>query len=389
MKTIFVIVASLLFCSNIYTQNYQIGVTSKTYIDANRNNRQVKAEIYYPATINGNNASPANGKFPFIVFGHGFVMTYTAYENFSNEWVPKGYIMVFANTETGFSPNHGEFANDLSFLTTVFLQDNSNNAFILFNKIDSASAIMGHSMGGGCTILASANNTSIKTIIGFAPAETNPSATTAATNTIVPALIFSGEKDGVTPPAQHHLPIYNALNSSCKTFINIWGGAHCYFAKTNFNCDFGESTSSFGISISRQQQQQIAYDFATLWLNYFLKKDTNAFLIFMDSLQQSTRITYQNTCFIPSAAYTDFLPNNNLEIFPNPANSFIQIKSAQLILPTEIKIFSATGKLIQTSYLTDKSVIIDLQNFPAGMYYISCRSNTNSFFYKKLIVLKN
>jgi hypothetical protein len=205
----------------------------------------------------------------------------------------------------------------------------------------------------------------------------------------VPALIFSGEKDGVTPPAQHHLPIYNALNSSCKTFINIWGGAHCYFAKTNFNCDFGESTSSFGISISRQQQQQIAYDFATLWLNYFLKKDTNAFLIFMDSLQQSTRITYQNTCFIPSAAYTDFLPNNNLEIFPNPANSFIQIKSAQLILPTEIKIFSATGKLIQTSYLTDKSVIIDLQNFPAGMYYISCRSNTNSFFYKKLIVLKN
>ena len=63
------------------------------------------------------------------------------------------------------------------------------------------------------------------------------------------ALIFSGTADGVTPAAEHHTPIYNGLASSCKNFVNITGGGHCYYAQTNFNCDFGESTSSPNISI--------------------------------------------------------------------------------------------------------------------------------------------
>lgn len=386
MKTIFFFILSLFLFLETFSQSFQVGITSKTYTDVNRNNRQVKAEIYYPALSAGNNTTPANGKFPFIVFGHGFVMTYTAYENLSSEWIPKGYIIVFANTETGFSPNHEEFGKDLRFLVNAFLMDNSNNAFLLYNKIDSASAIMGHSMGGGSSFLASANNNSIKTVIGFAPAETNPSTITAAANVTVPALILSGEKDGVTPPAQHHLPIYNALASVCKTFVNIKGGAHCYFAKPNFNCDFGETTSSPGISITRQGQQQVTYDLVGLWLNYYLKNNTNSLSVFLDSLQQSNRITYQNFCVIPSATEVDFLQKTGFEIFPNPASTYLDITSDGY--PYELKIVSADGQWFRLVKITEYAQRIDLSTFPDGLYFVSFHYG-KTVLHKKLFIVRN
>ena len=137
---------------------------------------------------------------------------------------------------------------------------------------------------------------SVKTIVGFAPAETVPSAIDSAVNVLVPALIFSGSQDGVTPPVNHHLPIYNALGSDCKTFVSIIGGAHCYFANTNFNCDFGEASSSTGIAITREEQQEITYKLLTPWLDFYLNENCDAFLTFEDSLDNVSGITYQRTC---------------------------------------------------------------------------------------------
>ena len=88
-------------------------------------------------------------------------------------------------------------------------------------------------------MLAAANNANISGIVGLAPAETNPSAIGVCANISVPALIFSGSSDGVTPPAEHHLPIYQGIASSCKSFVSITGGAHC----------------SASVGISRQQPE--------------------------------------------------------------------------------------------------------------------------------------
>jgi hypothetical protein len=89
-------------------------------------------------------------------------------------------------------------------------------------------------------MLAASNNSNIAGIVGLAPAETNPTAIGVCGNISVPALIFSGSSDGVTPPAEHHIPIYQGIASTCKPFVSITGGAHYYFANSNFNCDFGK-----------------------------------------------------------------------------------------------------------------------------------------------------
>jgi dienelactone hydrolase len=259
--------------------------------------RQIQCEIYYPANTAGANVMVASGQFPVIVFGHGFAMAWDAYTNIWEELVPMGYILVFPRTEGGLipGPSHGDFGLDLVIAEQRMVAEGNLSTSPFYQKLSNKNAIMGHSMGGGATILAGANNTSIKTIIGLAPAETNPSAIAAAANISVPALILSGVQDGVTPPVDHHIPIYNALGSSCKTIVNIAGGGHCYFANSNFNCDFGESTSSTGITLTRAEQQQKMYDLITTWLAFYLKGDCDGFGDFETALT-GAGLTNQRTC---------------------------------------------------------------------------------------------
>lgn len=246
---IFVLAVFVLVFHTASTAQYAIGHRTITFNDPSRTGgfgsgggpgRQIQTEIYYPATSAGTSTPVASGVFPVITVGHGFVMPWDAYQNLWDYFVPKGYILAFPRTEGGFSPSHNNFALDLRVVNERMLLENSNTSSPFYQKISPKSAIMGHSMGGGASILAASGYTQITTVVGLAPAETTPSAISAANGISVPALIFSGAQDGVTPPATHHIPIYNGIPSTvCKTFVSITGGAHCYFANPNFNCDFG------------------------------------------------------------------------------------------------------------------------------------------------------
>lgn len=306
MKKVFLSV-TLLFIVLFAQAQYQIGQRTITFNDPSRTGgfgsgggpgRQIQSEIYYPATSNGLNTPFASGTFPVIVFGHGFVMSWDAYQNIWQNLVPQGYIMVFPRTEGGLSPSHQNFALDLRVCVEKMALLNADNTSAFYQKQNGRSAIMGHSMGGGATILAANGYTAIQTIVALAPAETNPSAVSAAPGITVPSLVFSGAQDGVTPSVDHHLPIFNAIGSSCKTYLSIPGGGHCYFANSNFNCDFGESTSSTGISLTRAQQQDVSQDHYGLWLNYHLKSNCASWSQFLDSLQYSTRIIDNHLCGI-------------------------------------------------------------------------------------------
>ncbi|PWL33002.1 MAG: hypothetical protein DCO96_01230 [Fluviicola sp. XM-24bin1] len=286
-------------------QPYEIGHTTITFNDPNRSGgfgsgggpgRQIQSEIYYPADVAGTDVNLANGKFPVIAFGHGFVMSWDAYENIWEALIPEGFILVFPRTEGGLSPSHDEFGLDLALVLGEMQVLDADNSSLFFEHLANDMAIMGHSMGGGATILAAANISNIKTIVGLAPAETNPSAETAAVNVTVPALVFSADEDAVTPPIDHHIPIYNNLSSSCKYFINIQGGAHCYYANPNFNCDFGESSSGGNISITRAEQQAIMFTYLIPWLNLYLKPDCSAGDVFTNDLPVDADVTYQTEC---------------------------------------------------------------------------------------------
>lgn len=308
----------LIFCFfglTALAQPYELGHTTITFNDPTRTGgfgsgggtgRQIQTEIYYPADVAGDDVAVAESTFPVIVFGHGFAMTWSAYENIWTALVDEGYIIAFPRTEGGLfpTPSHEDFGLDLALVEQKLQNEATVSNSLFFERISASSAIVGHSMGGGASFIAASNNTNIKTVIGLAPAETDPSAITAAANVTVPALVFTADEDAVTPQNDHHIPIYNAVNAPCKYLINIIGGAHCYYANSNTNCDFGESTSGGNITITRQDQQDIMFRYLIPWLNMYLKDLCEDKDVFETDLLTDSEVTFQSTCSsFPSVAY--------------------------------------------------------------------------------------
>ncbi|MCE2712382.1 MAG: T9SS type A sorting domain-containing protein [Cryomorphaceae bacterium] len=327
---------SLFFLFNVAISfgQYQIGHTTITFNDPSRtggfgsgggSGRQIQTEIYYPATVAGDNVSSASGTFPVIVFGHGFAMAWDAYQNIWEHYVSLGYILAFPRTEGSLipSPSHSDFGLDL--------------------------ALVGQRMQAEIA---------------------------AASSVSVPAVIYSGTSDGVTPPADHHIPIYNGLNSSCKTLVNIIGGAHCYFANTNFNCDFGEATSSTGISISREQQQATTFASLDFWLEYKLKGNPSSLESFLNILESapSTELSYESTC----QGFLNFQESNELMFnpYPNPVEDLLHLPNGML---GEVELMDAQGRVL----LKVKNVTsIDVSSLENGMYYLRT-SHSSTVFLKR------
>ena len=279
-------------------QSFSVGHMQKTFVDSSRSNRQIQCEIFYPSTSNGDNTPFANGKFPVIAFGHGFVMPYSVYDGYWNSIVPKGFILIFPTTESSLSPSHTNFGRDLAFVIKAMKEQGDKSTSIFYNSIAGTSAVMGHSMGGGCSFLAMQYDTTITALVSFAAAVTNPSSVSAATGITKPSLVFSGDNDCVAPPKNHQIPMYDSLKSNCKSFIGIIGADHCQFASYNFNCSLGQSTCSPKATISASTQQTLLFTSLIPWLQFTLKNDCIAGKQFQDILSTSSGIRTNQQCTI-------------------------------------------------------------------------------------------
>ena len=361
-----VIVLSLFLSSNSLAQVFNIGHTSTVFYD-NIRNRNIPTEIYYPADSNGIDLPLSSGNFPILVFGHGFLISWDTYENFWSALVPEGYILCFPTTEMGFSPNHQFFADDLKFISSQMQIESQTSSSIFYNAVLPKTGILGHSMGGGASFLAAENNPNVNTLINFAAAETNPSAISAARNITIPTVIFSGDDDCVTPPTNHQNIMFDSLNASCKTQINIINGGHCYFANDNVLYSFGESSCNPNLNITRDNQQDITNDFLKVWLDFSLKSNQNSFNIFNDSLQVSNRITYSQLCNGTGISNYNV---NEIKIFPNPVIDILNINIPSDYINGEISIYNIYGKKIHNEIVTTIKTKIDLSNFVNGNYFM-------------------
>lgn len=367
--------------SNIIAQNYQIGHTTITFIDASRSNRSISTEIYYPADVSGDNVpltSLNSSKFPSLVFGHGFVMTWDAYQNFWNVLVPNGYIMAFPKTEGTISPSHLEFGKDLAFVINQINLLGTQNTSIFFNRVSNKNAVLGHSMGGGASFLSVPLNSNISALVNFAAAETNPSAITAASSISIPTLIFAGSNDCVAPPNTNQFLLYNGLTSTCKTYISIIGASHCQMANSNSLCSFGEATCSPTASISRTDQHNKIFSYLLPWLNYQLKSDCSQGAIFDSQILSDSAITYLKNCIqCSNLGFSNINLENEILVFPNPANEFIFIKGSSQ-KEYEIYLRDINSKVVlELKFL--ECYNIDISKFASGVYFYEVLdSNKNS-----------
>lgn len=366
MKKLILLSIIVFYVLSLNAQVYNVGHTSMSFIDPARSNRDVTTEVYYPAVTAGEDVAAANGVFPYIVFGHGFIMSDGDYLPLSDVLVSKGYIVIFVTTcETIVSSDHETFGIDLAFVCGQFYYLNTNPSSLFLGKIIDKKAIMGHSMGGGSTVLAAQNNANINTIICLSPMDTDPSAIAAAHLVNIPALIICAGGDSVCPAPSMGKPIYDSLASSCKVFLSLTGGGHCLYGGSNGACELGESVSGSDITITREQQQDLTLDFITPWLNYYLKNDFSSNVLFFDSLQASSRVTFMNECI--TTGISEQMQNENFSLYPNPANNFIIVES---VSKSEIEIITIEGQIIESLETVENTATIDISAFAKGIYYV-------------------
>ena len=374
MKSLYILIFSL--CVFTLRAQFAVGHVSESFTDPSRADRAIACEIYYPSNTGGDNVSVADGQFPFVVFGHGFVMDYAAYGNITEALVSEGFVMIYVETEGGFAPVHNDFGLDLAFMADHFYDESANAASPFYGRLEDRCAIMGHSMGGGATWLAAATSASVDCIAGLAPAETNPSAIAAASNVNVPALVFSGSSDAVTAPAANHVPIFEGTTSSCKLFVNILEGSHCGYADSGSLCDFGELGFS---GLSREEQQAITHELLLAYFDFYLKDlpAGNAVLQSYDSTQSNVEMLIE--C-LSSVAQSN---SQGMLVFPNPCMESLFLES-DANGSMNYCVMDLTGREVVSGVLmfSGGRAEVSTNQLPAGVYKLLMNDTTAVRFLK-------
>lgn len=402
-KGVFATIA-IVITAFLHAQTFPIGHMSINFKDPSRtggfaisggivltgSGRDIGAEVYYPATVAGNNQPVASGVFPVVVIGHGFVMDWSSYDNIYNKLASAGYIVLLPRTEGGFSPSHGDFGNDLKFLVNAAQNLNTlttPTALVTFNgKVAPKSAIGGHSMGGGSSFLASAANASITCFFSFAAATTNPSSILSAPSITVPSLVFSGANDCVadTTVQNNH---YSALAATKKFHIILRQITHCDFGNgTNLNCTFGQSSTGCPNVLSNTLAFPRYMNYLQNFLDNQLKNDCSAGQRFMDTVNSTSSLRSglkKLGSIACSPAGVNLLNTlGKMKVYPNPVQSNLLIETG--FKNFTLKIFDVFGKLMMTETFNDvnNAVELDLNEFKTGIYILELESQGEQSYIK-------
>jgi len=358
---------------------YPVGTSNVTFVDSARGNRSIPVDLYYPAQSAGAGqpvADPPLEGFPAVAFGHGFQIAAANYAWIAARLAGEGCVVAVPRTAGELFPDHEAFGLDLAFAARSLRDAGADPASPFFGRMGPRTLVMGHSMGGGCSMLAAGGDTSITAVANFAAAETNPSAVTACGLIDRPALVFAGGNDCVTPPADHQIPMYEAL-TGWRTLVTIDGASHCQFNSYSFLCDFGESCSA---GISREAQQDLVWLLLKPWMRAILFLDSTALRDFFTLLEAGAGFTYEQDG-VPTGAEARVPPVAcRLSAFPNPFNASIMLR-AEIAAggPARLVIFDAGGRRVRV--IVERSLAAGPHTFhwdgrtdargdaPSGIYF--------------------
>jgi len=375
-------------------QTFAIGHTRLTFTDPARGNRQIPVEIYYPAAAPGENVpvgGPPGTRYPVVAVGHGFLLPVSAYAYLWTGLVPAGYIVALPDTEGDLSPSHLDLGLDLGLVASELQAESAGNpASLFYDRVENTAAAMGHSMGGGASFLAAAQNPVISALASLAAAETTPSAIQAASQITVPALVFAGSLDCVTPPAQHQIPMYSALASDCKTYVSVTGASHCQFAEQNVLCSLGESGCQTP-AITRAQQHALTLSLLGPWLDYALKADLGAWQEFQGLIAAGSGITTEQSCDVVAVGEENSpgpTAGLRIESFPDPFRQATAIRFGLAAGgPVALTVHDVHGRAVRTLIRSELSAGVhratwdgrDERGRPlsAGVYFVRATAGEN------------
>ena len=82
---------------------------------------------------------------------------------------------------------------------------------------------------------------------------------------------------------------------------------------------------------------------------------------------------------------TKIIQNNQISIYPNPGDNFVNLSIKSVENKTFIEILDNTGRICLKSNLNRLTTGLDISSLPPGLYFIKCSTSEKSYF-EKLIV---
>ena len=89
---------------------------------------------------------------------------------------------------------------------------------------------------------------------------------------------------------------------------------------------------------------------------------------------------YQNADILSTKGYSE---NNEVRMYPNPANNFVTIASDVLI--DKLEMYNVLGKKVHQAQTNSNTVNLDVSTFSKGLYILKFKINNGSVI-KKLVV---
>ena len=168
--------------------------------------------IYYPTTA---------GSYGVIAVCPGYTGTQSTIAWFARRMATHGFVTIAMDTNSIYD-QPGSRATQLRAALNYVLNDSSSTVRARINR--NIQGVAGHSMGGGGTLIASADDPSLKVGIPLTPWNTS---TLAFRNITVPQMIFGADGDTIAPDGSHARPFYDIIpTSTSKAYARLNNASH-------------------------------------------------------------------------------------------------------------------------------------------------------------------
>jgi len=229
-------------------------------------NTTVTARVYYPATLQGLNrpVDPSGGTYPIVTFAPGFSTAPTAYASTMRHLATHGYIAIVTSSQSAtFDPNRLQYVADVRGTIDYLIAENARAASPFFGRVDTTKVgASGHSLGGGISIVAAAEDPRILASATFAAASLRdagplgpappPYADVKVADLNIPVSLINGSLDGLIPVATNGQVIYDAA-SGPRLLPSLIGGYHGGFWDPPVSFDEGTVTQAENLTFARAE----------------------------------------------------------------------------------------------------------------------------------------
>ncbi|MFI5624371.1 alpha/beta hydrolase family protein [Nocardioides sp. NPDC051685] len=156
--------------------------------------------IYYPT-------STTEGTYGGVVLAPGFTARSSAYSSVARRVASHGFVVFAIDTNSIYDQPDSRGSQILA--AVDYLKQDASSA--VASRLDETRiAVSGHSMGGGGTLAAAKQDSSVKAAVALQPWHTDKTWPEIQ----VPTMIIGAENDTVAPVATHSIPFYTSMTGA-------------------------------------------------------------------------------------------------------------------------------------------------------------------------------